>query len=115
MAVSSCKVSSIDFDKNNNNTDGNIETAIPPSLLVKVPKALLGGIFQVTLEKYNETSTSEQNAIEEFNTKETLKVSNVGDTIIDIKLKNNVGSDKFLIKGQTSTLVPAPNRNIIIR
>ncbi|MGA8842954.1 MAG: hypothetical protein WB511_05160 [Nitrososphaeraceae archaeon] len=115
----SSKVLSIDFknnNNNNNNSDGNIETAFPPSLLVKVPKALLGGIFQVTSEKYNETSTSEQNGIiEEFSTKETLKVSNVGDTIIDIKLKSNVGSDRVLIKGQTSTLVPAPSRNTIIR
>jgi hypothetical protein len=121
------KVLSIGFDtnknnnnknnnNNNNNSDGNIETPFPSSLLVKVPKAPLGGIFQVTSEKYNETSTPKQNStIEEFNTKETLKVSNVGDTIIDIKLKSNVGNDKILIKGQTSTLVPAPSRNTIIR
>lgn len=107
------KVISIDFankNNSNNNNDGNIEAAVPSSSLqVKIPKVLLGGISQVTSEEQNKTSTA-KNVIEDLKIKETRRVSNVGDTIIDIKLKSNISSDKILIKGQTSTLVQLPVR-----
>ena len=46
-----------------------------------------------------------------------MRVTNVGDTIIDIKLRSNIpdqDTDKILIKGLTSLLVPAPSRPISI-
>ena len=46
-----------------------------------------------------------------------MKVSNAGDTVVDIKIKG-VGvdgeNDKILIQGLTSSLVQAPNRPISI-
>ena len=87
------KVIAIDIARKNN-TNENIENASVSSLQVMIPKALIGGISQVTSEKYNETSASDKQAVQNFKTKETLKVSNVGDTIIDIELKNNVGNEQ---------------------
>ncbi len=111
------KVMSLNFTNKNSSsitTDGNIEAAVPSSpLQVRIPKVLLGGIFLVTSDKYNSTSTA-QNAIEDLKIKESLRVSNVGDTIIDIKLNGNIINDKILIKGQTSTLVQAPVRKTTI-
>ena len=66
-----------------------------------------------TSEKHNITSTA-QNAIEDLKIKESQRVSNAGDTIIDVKLKSNIGSDKILIKGQTSTLFQSSVRNTVI-
>jgi hypothetical protein len=110
------KVMSIDFANDNNSTksDGNIEAAGPSSSLqVRIPKVLLGGISLVASEEQNKTSTA-MIAIEDFKIKESRRVSNVGDTIIDIKLKSNISSDKILIKGQTSTLVQSPVRKTTI-
>lgn len=110
------EVMSIDFanDNNSTNSDGNIEAAGPSSSLqVRIPKVLLGGISSVTSEEHNKTSTA-MNAIEDFLIKESRRVSNVGDTIIDIKLKSNISSDKILIKGQTSTLAQSPVRKTTI-
>ncbi len=107
------KVMAVDFTNKNNNSDGNIEVASSPCLQVKVPKALLGGIFTVTSEKHNRTSTA-QKAIGDLKIKESQRVFNAGDAIIDIKLKSNISSYKILIKGQTSTLIPSPVRNTVI-
>ncbi len=71
------------------------------------------GLFLVTSDKYNKSSTA-QKAIEDLKIKESLRVTNVGDTIIDIKLNGNVSNDKILIKGQSSTLVQAPVRKTTI-
>ena len=107
------KVMSLDIiNKNNNNSKGNIDAALSPSVQVRVPKALLGGIILVTSERHNKTSTAEE-TIESFNIKESRRVTNVGDTIIDIQLKNNIYGDRILIKGQTSTLVQSPVRNTV--
>jgi glucose/arabinose dehydrogenase len=109
----SSKVLSIDFT-NNNEANSNESS---PSLKVIVPKALLGYIYDVTSYNYNKTSNPTNNSVENFTFKETRRVTNVGDTIIDIELKDNVTTDKILIKGQTSTFFSKdlPSRNIEIR
>ena len=46
-----------------------------------------------------------------------MRVTNVGNTIIDIKLNPNIvneHTDKILIKGLSSLLAPAPSRTISI-
>jgi hypothetical protein len=86
------------------------------SLRLSIPKTLLGIIYEITSENYNRTSNPEDKIIENYNIKETRRVTNVGDTIIDIQLNNsNVEADKILIKGQSSTLVKPPGRNIHIQ
>ena len=88
-----------------------------PTLQVKIPKVMLGGIYDVTSEKYNQSSKGPDKIIESFKIKQTMRVTNVGDTIIDIKLKSNIpdqDSDKLLIKGLTSPLVQAPSRPVSI-
>ena len=112
----SSKVLSLDFIiKNNETLSSTLDGS--PFLQIKVPKALLGGIYDVTSEKFNKSSTPANKVIEEFKTKETMKVSNAGDTVVDIKIKG-VGvdgeNDKILIQGLTSSLVQAPNRPISI-
>ncbi len=113
------KVMSLNFTNKNNssiNSDGNIQGAIPPSssLQVRIPKVLLGNIFLVTSDKYNSTKTARK-VIEDFKIKESLRVTNVGDTIIDIKLNGDISNDKVLIKGQSSTLVQVPVKTTIYR
>ena len=112
------KVLAINFTSENNRTGHtndvtdtrNITSS--PSLQVKIPKALLGTIYQVTSENYN-TSLSDENPIEDYTTKQTRRVTNVGDTIVDIQLRSDISSDKILIKGQSSSLVKSAPRNII--
>ena len=87
------KVITIDFINNNTANQENM-TAIP-TLNIKVPKTLLGTIYDVTSEKYNNTANSADKIVDNFKTKETLRVSNVGDTIIEIQLKDIDGSDKI--------------------
>jgi hypothetical protein len=46
-----------------------------------------------------------------------MRVTNVGNTIIDIKLNRNIvdlDNDKILIKGLSSLLAPAPSRTVSI-
>ena len=89
----------------------------PPaiSLQLKVPKSLLGGIYDVTSEKYNMTHIATDKVIDKFKIKENHKVANVGDTIIDIKVENKkLAPDKIIVKGQTSSLIPTPTRQIAI-
>ena len=48
---------------------------------------------------------------------ETMRVTNVGDTIVDIKLRSDIPDkdiDKLLIKGLGSALIPAPSGPISI-
>ena len=55
--------------------------------------------------------------VDSFKLKETMRVTNMGDTIIDIKLNRNIVDkkiDKILIKGLGSALAPAPSRPISI-
>lgn len=89
-----------------------------PTLQIKIPKAMLGGISHVTSKKYNQSSKGPDKVVESFKIKETMRVTNVGDTIVDIKLKSNIpyhDSDKLLIKGLTSPLVQAPRPIAILR
>jgi hypothetical protein len=77
---------------------------------------MLGGIYDVTSKKYNQSSKGPDN-VESFKLKETMRVTNVGDTIIDIILNRNIAdqdNDKILIKGVSSLLAPAPSRPISI-
>ena len=108
------KVISIDFMNNNNNVNqGNITgTSV---LHIKVPKILIGTIYDVTSEKYNNTASSADKIVDNFKTKETRRVSNVGDTIIDVQLKEIVGNDKIFIKGKSSGLILPPKNRIIYR
>ena len=46
-----------------------------------------------------------------------MRVTNVGDTIVDIKLRSDIPDkeiDKLLIKGLGSALIPGPSRPISI-
>ena len=90
---------------------------ISPTLQVKIPKAMLGGIYDVASENYNQSLNVPDKIVDSFEIKETMRVTNVGDTMIDIILKSNIpdqDSDKLLIKGLTSLLVPAPSRPLSI-
>ena len=110
------KVFAIDIVNKNN---GSLADAgqISPTLQVKIPKAMIGGIYNVTSEKYNQSLKGPDKIIESFKIKETMRVTNAGDTIIDIILRSNIpgqDTDKILIKGLTSALVPAPSRPLSI-
>ena len=110
------KVFAIDIVNKNN---GSLASSgqISPTLQVKIPKVMIGGIYDVTSDKYIQSSRDPDKIVESFKIKETMRVTNVGDTIIDIILKDNIpdqDSDKLLIKGLTSLLVPAPSRSISI-
>ena len=100
---------------NNNNTVNQENMTATPTLSIKVPKPLLGTIYDITSEKYNNTANSADKIVDNFKTKETRRVSNVGDTIIEIQLKNIIGSDKVFIKGKSSGLVPTPKARVIYR
>ena len=56
--------------------------------------------------------------VDSFKLKETMRVTNVGDTIVDIKLRSEYCQiriiDKILIKGLNSFVIPAPSRPISI-
>jgi hypothetical protein len=99
------KVLSIDYsikNNNNNETSNHTEFGGLASVQITIPKALLNGIFDVTSERYNKTSSVADKAVDEYKIRETRKVSDVGDTVIDIKLKNDfVGGwrDKILVNG----------------
>ena len=78
---------------------------------------MLGTIYVVTSEKYNQSSIGPDKVVDSFKLKETMRVTNVGNTIIDIKLNPNIvdeHTDKILIKGLSSLLAPAPSRTISI-
>ena len=100
------KVFAIDI-VNKNNVSLASAGQISPTLQVKIPKVMMGGIYDVTSEKYNQSSKGPDKIIESFKIKETMRVTNVGDTIIDIKLRSDIPDkdiDKLLIKGLTSAL-----------
>jgi glucose/arabinose dehydrogenase len=106
------KVLSMDLTKKNNGSgDGEGTSA---SIQLTIPKALLGGISNVTSDKYNKTSNAADKAVDAFQIKENRRVLNSGDTIINMKLNNNFIGDKILIKGTTSSLIQLPVRNIMI-
>ena len=81
------KVFAIDIINKNNVSLVNT-TQTPPTLQIKIPKVMLGGIYDVTSEKYNKGSKGSDKLVDSFKLKETMRVTNVGDTIIDIKLKS---------------------------
>lgn len=110
------KVLTIDYtNKNNESLASTTQTS--PTLQIKIPKVMLGGIYDVTSEKYNQSSSVQDKVVDSFKLKETMRVTNVGDTVIDIKLNSNIvdqDNDKILIKGVSSLLAPAPIRPISI-
>jgi glucose/arabinose dehydrogenase len=110
------KVFAIDIVNKNN---GSLSSAgqISPTLHVKIPKVMMGGIYDVTSEKYNQSSKGPDKIIESFKIKESMRVTNMGDTIVDIKLRSDIpdsDTDKLLIKGLTSAFAPAPGRPMSI-
>ena len=110
------KVFAIDIVNKNNVSLANT-TQTSPTLQIKIPKLMLGGIYDVTSEKYNQSSKGSDKLVDSFKLKETMRVTNVGDTIIDIKLNRNIvnqDNDTILIKGLNSLLAPAPSRSISI-
>ena len=110
------KVLSMDILYKNNGSLASTEP-IPQTLQIKIPKAVLGTIYVVTSEKYNQSSIGPDKVVDSFKLKETMRVTNVGNTIIDIKLNPNIvdeHTDKILIKGLSSLLAPAPSRTISI-
>ncbi|MGA8915828.1 MAG: PQQ-dependent sugar dehydrogenase, partial [Nitrososphaeraceae archaeon] len=110
------KVFAIDIINKNNDSLANT-TQTSPTLQIKIPKVMLSGIYDVTSEKYNQSSKGSDKLVDSFKLKETMRVTNVGDTIIDIKLNRNIvdqDNDKILIKGLNSLLAPAPSRPISI-
>ncbi len=101
--------------KNNGSLASTGQT--PQTLQIKIPKAVLGSIYDVTSEKYNQSSSVPDRVVDSFKLKETMRVTNVGNTIIDIKLNRNIvdlDNDKILIKGLSSLLAPAPSRTVSI-
>ena len=56
----------------------------------KFQRLCWGGIYDVTSEKYNQSSNGPDKMVDSFKLKETMRVTNVGDTIIDIKLNPNI-------------------------
>jgi glucose/arabinose dehydrogenase len=114
------KVLSLNITNSNisNGSNDSYRTAnqTSQSLRLSIPKALLGIIYEITSEKYNRTSNPKDKIIENYDIKETRRITNVGDTIINIQLNNsNLEADRILIKGQSSTLVKPPGRNIQIQ
>jgi hypothetical protein len=114
------KVLSLNITNSNisNGSNDSYSTAnqTSQSLQLSIPKALLGIIYEITSENYNRTSNPKDKIIENYDIKETRRVTNVGDTIINIQLNNsNLEADRILIKGQSSTLVKPPGRNIQIQ
>jgi glucose/arabinose dehydrogenase len=100
----------------NNNTDTfHNSSGIGPSLRISIPKALLGTISDVTTQNNDESSNSAEELVENFETKETLRITNVGDTVVNIQLRDNFKSGMILIKGQTSTLIQSQSRNTEIQ
>jgi glucose/arabinose dehydrogenase len=113
--VLSLDISDINANTNITDNNGNTSAISPPSLRLTIPKTLLGIIYEVTSEDYNTTASPNEKTVENFKTKETRRVTNVGDTIIDIQLKDNFATDKILIKGYSSTLIKTPTRNVQIQ
>lgn len=110
----SSKVLSFEVMEKGKDVTGSVATPAL-SLQLKVPKSLLGGIYDATSEKYNMTHNANDKLIGKFKIKENRKVANIGDTILDIKLTSNiVAPDKIIVKGQTSSLIPTPARQIAI-
>ena len=105
-------------NKNDNGSLGNAAgQMISPTLRVKIPKFMVGGIYDVTSQNKNQSSKGPAQVVDSFKIKETLRVTNVGDTAVDITLKSNIpdqGNYKLLIKGTSSALVQAPSRPIAI-
>ncbi len=109
------KVLSVDLNTTIDSLGNSGQTS--PTLQIKIPKAMLGGIYDVTSDKYNQSSNAQDKFVESYKLKETMRVTIVGDTIIDIKLNPNIlnqGNDKILIKGQSTLLIQAPSRPIAI-
>lgn len=77
------------------------QDTLPPFIQVKVPKVLLDGIFEVSSVDHPSNQTKYENPIVSSEIKEQYKTSNIGDTIINIKL-NKGANDLISIKGLKS-------------
>ena len=80
------------------NTD---QDTLSPFIQVKVPKVLLDGIFEVSSVDHPSNQTKYENPIVSSEIKQQYKTSNIGDTIIDIKLKKGANG-VISIKGLKS-------------
>lgn len=118
MANLTSKVFEIDIIKNKDNTGTLTDAAqTSPVMQIKIPKIMLGGIYDVTSQNNNQSSNRPDQVVESFKIKETMRVTNVGDTVVDMILKSNIPdqeSYRLLIKGTSSALVQAPSRPIAI-
>jgi glucose/arabinose dehydrogenase len=100
---------------NDNTDDLNNSSGISTSLKVSIPKALLGTISDVTSKNNNLDANAANSLVESFETKETRRITNVGDTVVDIKLRDNFRNGMIFIKGHTTTLVQSEPRNAEIQ
>jgi glucose/arabinose dehydrogenase len=107
------KVMSINITSSKSQSANNGSSSLP-SLKVTIPKVLLGGIFDVTSEKYNNTKKAADRIVQDFNVKETRRVANVGDSIVDISLGKDIVDDGLLITGRSSALFQSSSRNVIV-
>ena len=83
---------SVSFDA----TSSDSNSGSPPSIQVRIPKPLLSGIFEVSTPSSN--SNQNDSIISQFDIKQQYRTANVGDTVIDIALKNGL-KGKVSIKG----------------
>jgi glucose/arabinose dehydrogenase len=108
------KTLSVNLTNNNTDTLDN-SSRTSPSIRISIPKVLLGTISDVTTQNINGSSDSAEELVEHFETKETRRITNVGDTIVNIQLRDNFESGMILIKGHSSTLIQSPSRNTEIQ
>jgi glucose/arabinose dehydrogenase len=88
------------FEVTTSNVDGTISS---PFIELRIPKIMLNGISQVYSQATG--SSNSETPIIDFNIKQQFRTSNIGDTIVQIKLKNGV-KDTIFIKGLKSNPVP---------
>lgn len=73
-----------------------------PFIQVRIPNIMLNGISHVSSHAAEQNET--ENPINGFEIKQQYRTSNIGDTMVQIKLKNEV-KDTIYIKGLKSSLV----------
>ena len=95
------------FDTNNATLSFEITTKngggnSSPFVQVRIPNIMLNGISHVSSHAAEQNET--ENPINGFEIKQQYRTSNIGDTMVQIKLKNEV-KDTIYIKGLKSSLV----------
>jgi hypothetical protein len=88
------QVNNLQFDSDNSILSFDVKSldnqsdSIPPSLQVRIPKAILGNIFDVSTP----SSRADQgdSVIDRFDIEQQYRTARQGDTIIDIELKRGL-------------------------